>query len=202
MKEIARMLLCVLAACAVFFLLFLGLKWNPIVCGVLCVGLYFGLDLLLRPRRKIGGIDVESLRGGEELQKLLEDAQGDLKKMSSATEAIATPAVRADAENLHQTGLRILAYLKEHPDKINLARRFFTYYLDTATALLSRYIEFQNTGLRSDEVGAILERTAKALPVLNSAFEKQFTHLMEGELLDVEADIALLESTLKMEGGK
>ena len=41
-----------------------------------------------------------------------------------------------------------------------------------------------------------------SLPVLNKAFEKQFTHLMQGELLDVEADIELLKSTLKMEGGK
>ena len=45
-------------------------------------------------------------------------------------------------------------------------------------------------------------RRAGALPVLNRAFEKQFTHLMQGELLDVEADIELLKSTLKMEGGK
>ena len=40
------------------------------------------------------------------------------------------------------------------------------------------------------------------MPMLNQAFEKQFTRLMEGELMDVEADIALLEKTLKMEGGK
>ena len=44
--------------------------------------------------------------------------------------------------------------------------------------------------------------TAAALPVLNSAFEKQFTHLMQGELLDVEADIEVLKSALELEGGK
>ena len=48
----------------------------------------------------------------------------------------------------------------------------------------------------------ILCKTAESLPVLNKALEKQFTHLMQGELLDVEADIELLKSTLKMEGGK
>ena len=48
----------------------------------------------------------------------------------------------------------------------------------------------------------ILCKTAESLPVLNKAFEKQFTHLMQGELLDVEADIELLKSTLKMECGK
>ena len=63
-------------------------------------------------------------------------------------------------------------------------------------------MDFQNTGLHSAEVTDILQKTAEALPVLNSAFEKQFTHLMQGELLDVEADIELLKSTLKMEGGK
>ena len=38
--------------------------------------------------------------------------------------------------------------------------------------------------------------------MLNSAFEKQFAHLMQGELLDIEADIELLKSTLKNGGRK
>ena len=46
----------------------------------------------------------------------------------------------------------------------------------------------------------ILNKTAQTLPALHSAFEKQFVHLMEGELLDVESDIAVLDSMLKMEG--
>ena len=110
--------------------------------------------------------------------------------------------MRKDAQALYATGARILTYLEENPDKIKLARRFFTYYLDTAAKLLARYVDFQNTGLHSEEVMEILCKTAESLPVLNKAFEKQFTHLMQGELLDVEADIELLKSTLKMEGGK
>ena len=96
----------------------------------------------------------------------------------------------------------ILAYLEENPDKIKLARRFFTYYLDTAAKLLTRYVDFQETELHSGEIAGILQKTAEALPVLNAAFEKQFAHLIQGELLDIEADLELLKSTLKMEGGK
>ena len=140
--------------------------------------------------------------GGEEIQKLLDDAQADLTDIEKAGKAIADSAVQKDAEALCATGTRILAYLKDNPDKIKLARRFFTYYLDTAAKLLARYVDFQNTGLHSEEVTEILRKTAESLPVLNKAFEKQFTHLMQGELLDVEADIELLKSTLKMEGGK
>ena len=71
-----------------------------------------------------------------------------------------------------------------------------------AAKLLTRYVDFQETELHSGEIAGILQKTAEALPVLNSAFEKQFAHLMQGELLDIEADLELLKSTLKMEGGK
>ena len=191
-----------LLASAVFLVLFLLFRWNLIFCILLCVGIYFGLFLLLKPSRRIAGIDVESLPGGEEIQKLLDDAQADLGDIDQAVKAIADPAVQQDAQALYATGTGILTYLKENPDKIKLARRFFTYYLDTAAKLLTRYVDFQETELHSGEIAGILQKTAEALPVLNSAFEKQFTHLMQGELLDVEADIELLKSTLKLEGGQ
>ncbi len=202
MKEVARMIVSAAAAALAFLLLFLGLHWPVILCAALCVGLYLALDLLLRPRRKIGGMDVEKMKGGEELRQLLEEARNDLKTIRQAAAEIQRPDVRRDAETLYQTGTRMVAYLEEHPEKIPLARRFFTYYLDTAAALLSRCQELQQTGLQTLEVREILERTAKALPVLIEAFERQFTHLMEGELMNLEADVELLESTLKMEGGK
>ena len=202
MRDIPRLIVSSLLASAVFLVLFLLFRWNLIVCILLCVGIYFGLFLLLKPSRRIAGIDVESLPGGEEIQKLLDDAQADLGDIDQAVKAIADPAVQQDAQALYATGTGILAYLNENPDKIKLARRFFTYYLDTAAKLLARYVDFQNTGLHSEEVTEILCKTAESLPVLNKAFEKQFTHLMQGELLDVEADIELLKSTLKMEGGQ
>lgn len=202
MKEIVRMLVSVAVGAAAFLLLFLELHWNLLFCAVAGIGVYAGFFCLLKPSRKIAGIDVETMRDGEELQRLLEEAGNDLKEMEKAVGAIADTAVKQNAEVLFGTGTRILSYLQENPDKIKLARRFFNYYLDMAAKLLSRYIKFQNTGVKSREVLEILEKTAKALPVLNTAFEKQFTHLMEGELLDVEADIELLKSTLEMEGGK
>ena len=64
------------------------------------------------------------------------------------------------------------------------------------------WISRRRSFIREVAVADILQKTAEALPVLNSAFEKQFAHLMQGELLDIEADIELLKSTLKMEGGK
>ena len=201
MKEILRTICAVCLAACLFLFLFLGLHWNLLFCVLLGVGSYFGFYFLFKPSRKLAGIRMESLDDEKGLEKLLTDAREDMNAIDAACKAIQKPEVLKDARALQDTGLRILDYLGKNPRKIKLARRFFTYYLDTAAKLLSRYVEFQNTGLSSPEVLGILEKTADALPVLNNAFEKQFTHLMEGELLDVEADLALLENMRKMEGG-
>ena len=182
MREVSRMLAAALAACAAFLALFFALRWHIAVCALLAVGVYFGLYFLLKPVRRIAGIAVEDLPGGEEMQALLEEARQDLDRIRQAEARIDVPAVRRDAQALRETGERILASL------------------DTAGKLLARYVEFRATGLATPEVQEILERTAKSLPVLHAAFERQFTRLMQGELLDVEADIELLRKMLAMEG--
>lgn len=202
MKEMVTALISALISCAVFLLLFLAAGWNLAAAALLCILLYFGLGLLLKPRKKIGGIDVEKIQGGEGLQKLLEEARKDLKQISRAAREITNIKAKEDAEALETGGRRILSYLEENPEKISMARRFFTYYLDTAAGLLERYTQLQETGLRTPEVTEALRKTAGTFPVLNEVFEKQFTRLMEGELMDVEAEISLLENTLKMEGGQ
>ena len=202
MKEMVTALISALISCAVFLLLFLAAGWNLAAAALICILLYFGLGLILKPRKKIGGIDVEKIQGGEELQKLLEEARKDLKQISRAAREITNIKAKEDAEALEAGGRRILSYLEENPEKISMARRFFTYYLDTAAGLLERYTQLQETGLRTPEVTEALRKTAGTFPVLNEVFEKQFTRLMEGELMDVEAEISLLENTLKMEGGQ
>ena len=202
MKEMVTALISALISCAVFLLLFLAAGWNLAAAALLCILLYFGLGLILKPRKKIGGIDVEKIQGGEELQKLLEEARKDLKQISRAAREITNIKAKEDAEALEAGGRRILSYLEENPEKISMARRFFTYYLDKAAGLLERYTQLQETGLRTPEVTEALRKTAGTFPVLNEVFEKQFTRLMEGELMDVEAEISLLENTLKMEGGQ
>ena len=61
---------------------------------------------------------------------------------------------------------------------------------------MERYQDFQRAGVRSAEVRDILRRTEQALPLLNQAFEKQFTQLMAGELLDTQVEIDVLQAAL------
>ena len=55
-----------------FLLLLLGLRWNPVIAIILAIGIYFALSLLLRPRKKIAGVDAELLENGVMICQRLE----------------------------------------------------------------------------------------------------------------------------------
>lgn len=68
--------------------------------------------------------------------------------------------------------------------------------------MLQKYIELQNTDLRTTDVMQLQGNTIKAIGTLNTAFEEQFQKLMRSEMIDMEAEIRLLEQTVKMENGR
>lgn len=188
-------------AAAVFFLAaFLGLHWNFFLCIVLAVLLFEGVYLLSRPRRRIGKIIVEDLENGEELEKKLEEAREDFENIRRSMKQIEDAELREQSEQLHETAAHILKYLEKHPEKIGMARRFIDYYQDTASSLLGKYVELQESSLKTEEALRLKEDTKGAIKTLNRAFEQQFQRLMSSEMLDMDAEIKLLEKMRKMEG--
>lgn len=108
--------------------------------------------------------------------------------------------VRSHATHLFETGQKIFTYLKDHPEKIPSSRQFFTYYLDAAAEILAKYQKIQASGIGGQEAIQATDQAKRALNVLDKAFSKQFSRLLEGDLMDIENDIKVLEQTLTMEG--
>ena len=101
MKEAVMAGIATAVSCAVFLLL-LAIGWNPLAAGIFSVFLYFGLGLPLKPPRRLGGIDIEKIQGGEELQRLIDEAQKDLKQIGKAARSITNMKTREDAEALEE----------------------------------------------------------------------------------------------------
>ncbi len=197
-----RQVICGLAAAlVVFFALGFGLDWPYWIAGLLAVGTYVGVFLISKPRLKIGHIRVDSLPDGDALKALMLDAKNDMDMIQATTKKITHLPIRQQSEQLYATGLNILSYLEKNPDKIPLARRFFGYYLDTAVGILQKYLPFQESGLRTEEVRRVTQSTERAMPILNRAFERQFSNLMQNDVMDIESDIKVLEMNLRSEGG-
>ncbi len=196
-----QFILALLAALAVFFGTWSGLQWPVLLAAGLAVGTYVGVYLLAKPKLRIGHIRVDSLPDGDELKRLLLEAKDDMDAINRASKQITNLPIRQQSEQLYQTGIRILEYLEKNPDRIPAARRFLGYYLNTARDILEKYLPFQNSGLRTDEVKRVTQATERAMPILNQAFETQFTNLMQNDIMDIESDIKVLEMTLQSEGG-
>ena len=194
MGEWRRAIFAAAAAALLFLLLFVGLSWDPLVALALSAGLYGGIYLVLAPlspnRRLTSSGDKEDFR------RVMENARADLAVLAQAEAAMSAPQGKAQVRRLWNTGSSMVAYLEREPEKLPQARQFFLYYLDTAAHLLERYLDFQRAGVRSPEVRDILRKTEQALPLLNQAFEKQFTQLMAGELLDTQVEIDVLQAAL------
>lgn len=199
-KELLRTIGSALIAVGFFFLLFAGMSFAAIPAAVLSLGMYFGAYILLKPRTKIGRIEVDDIKDGIGSLKLMEEAEQDIRTMEKFLPQVRSRTAADDIEGLITTGRKILNYLTEHPDKISGAHRFADYYLDMAAKLVENYVDLQKAEMTEGSVSDVMNKTQDALKALNTAFQKQLVHLMEGELMEVESDIKVLGETLKMEG--
>lgn len=226
-KEITRTTGAVLLAVAFFFLLNKAFSFNMFVSGALAVGMYIGAYFLLKPSSKIGKVEVEKLKGGENSLELMEEAKKDILSMEKNMPLIKDPATAGYASGLTRTGRKILVYLTEHPDRIADAHRFCDYYLDMAEKLTGIYVQMQKLvpeeaaaggtcpaggaagaaarspfGMEMEESSpqSVMVKTRDALKILNTAFENQLKRLMQGDLMEVESEIQVLKDMIKMEG--
>ncbi len=197
MKEKTRTTIAVIISLIAFYILSSVLKWNTLVAGLIAVVLYFAVFLLLKPVLRIGSTNVENIRGGETMHRMMSDAHEDIQSIYMAAQNIKDKDIKQKAEKLHELGSRILKYLNDNPSSIPEARRFFTYYLDTGQNILNKYMRLETSNPGSAEIKELSEKTSRGMDILYDAFTKQFSRLMRNELMDVEADIKMLEESLE-----
>lgn len=201
MKETARTILAFIAALAAFLVLFFLAKWHIVASAAIALLLYGAVFLLTNPVRRIGSTRVDSLKGGPELLQIMSDAHDDMQVIYKASQTVPDSQISQKAKTLHELGNRLLNYLGNNPQKISKARRFFSFYLDTGANILTKYMNLLTTGPDSPQVQRLTPETSRALDLLQGAFMTQFNKLVQNEVMDVEADIDLLEKTLHLEGG-
>ena len=74
MREWKRVLFAAISAAGLFLLLFLALRWHPLVALALSVGLYGGVYLLLAPKAKERNLRLAHGVDEEDYQAVLAEA--------------------------------------------------------------------------------------------------------------------------------
>lgn len=95
---------------------------------------------------------------------------------------------------------KIFAYVEAHPEKVSDIRKFMSYYLPTTLKLLEAYRELDRKKIDTAEAISTKTEIRRALDNIILAFENLYADLMKEDLLDLSADISVLETMLTREG--
>lgn len=201
----------------VFLTSFFILGWGPFVSIILLMISNFIMDRMIESGTKIpalkdlfgkkkkekpqitGPAPVKETKVEEEdeFTKILKEANKDLDIIYRVVDKAEDREISQQATKLYERGIQILDYLKEHPEKMAKSGRFLNYYLDTASKICDKYMDFAATKVKNEDINEVLESTKRAMILLEKAFDNEFLKLMEDDIVDIEADIKVLENSMK-----
>jgi 5-bromo-4-chloroindolyl phosphate hydrolysis protein len=184
---------------AVFGILIIIFHWSLFVAALIAAGLYLGLSFLLTPVFKLGGVNIDSVKNKEEIIALLEEGERDLSSIKEISDKSKDHQIREKALAVYREGGKIIEFIKKNPHKATLARRFFNYYLDKANDILTKYDNLITVDIETEHLTALKTKTINALKSISRGMNLQFSKLISSEVIDIEADIKLLENTIKTE---
>jgi 5-bromo-4-chloroindolyl phosphate hydrolysis protein len=186
-----------LIAIIVFGVSVIIFKWPLAI--VLSLGSYAGLSFLFTPVLRLAGVNIENVKNSEEIITLLEEGEKDLSSIKTIIDKSKDPEIKTKAQNVYREGSKMIEYIKRNPAKAITARRFFNYYLDKADEILKKYHDLISVEIETDRLISLKEKTLSALGSILEGMILQFSKLISNEVMDIEADIKLLESTVRME---
>lgn len=194
-------LLAFIIATVAFLFCFFILKWPLWLAVLLVIGLFMAVYLLASPVFRIGNVELESLKNGQEIKAIFDHSQVVLQGMKSQAALIEDQTIKQQASQLSEATQSILNYLEENPKEISRSRHFLDYYLNTGHQIISNFREMEEAKLTPSRFEEIKNRTHESMELLNDIYANQRDGYHLDRIRSLEVETELLEKTLKLGGG-
>jgi len=194
MKNVSNGVWAGLVAGVVFLVTFLVIDLGLLISLVLAV-VSFVAGWLLFPTKKP---EVEAAEA--EVKDALAEGRQKLDRFRTLGRTVAKPAMAASVAEVGTVIEKILTTIAEDPKKLKPAKQFLNYYLDAAVRIMTMYTELASKNVNDADIQAALAKVESTLGTIKDAFEKQLAKLLSGEVMDLDAELTLLQQTLAMEG--
>ena len=177
---------------------------NMIEDGILGEAAYldYGRDLLVldgsgvRPQAPVD--DKKKKKNAAETDIGEENAL--LRQIREVNDAIENPEMSRKIDRIGEITERILEFQKEHPDKAGGLRKFLNYYLPTTLKILNSYAELEKQGVEGENIAATKKRIEDMMDMVVEGFERQLDKLFAGDMMDIAADITVMEQMMQGDG--
>ena len=138
--------------------------------------------------------------GNAELDAVLRRGEDAIRQIRLRNDEIPDYKISAQLKQIELLTEKIFDYVREHPEQLGEIRQFLNYYLPTTLSLLEKYVELQNQQLRVGNIDEGMRQIEDLLDKVAVAFQRQLDSLFESSVVDITADIQVMENMMAAEG--
>ena len=140
------------------------------------------------------------IHGGQTLQEMKTQFMSITSELRELNRSIADFQISQKADKIESLTSKIFRTVEEKPEKRPRIDRFLSYYLPTTTKLLKAYSNFEKQGVKGENITKAKEKIARTLDTLTAGFELQLDQLFESDVMDIAAEVKVLENLMKQDG--
>ena len=144
--------------------------------------------------------EPEKTTGDPELDALIRNGRESVAKLQQINDDIPDFKVSAQLKQIEILTATIIDQVEKKPDKRKEVRQFMDYYLPTTIKLLEKYVQMQNVGMKGENITSGMQQVEELLDKVIVAFQKQLDSLFERDVVDITADIQVMEQMMAAQG--
>ncbi|MCD8001251.1 MAG: 5-bromo-4-chloroindolyl phosphate hydrolysis family protein, partial [Oscillospiraceae bacterium] len=126
-----------------------------------------------------------------------ERAHGELERLYAS---IPDLAIKRKVREIIDISDKIVAAAVTDPSDVPQIKKFLDYYLPTTIKLLNAYDRMGAQGIEGENISGTMERIETMLDSSIAAFKKLLDNLFQDQAIDIETDIAVMNTLLRREG--
>ena len=123
-----------------------------------------------------------------------------MKRIQEINDDIPDYKISAQLKQIEILTASVIDQVEKKEDKLKQVRQFMNYYLPTTIKLLEQYVQLQKVGLKGENISSAMTRIEEMLDKVIVAFQKQLDSLFERDVVDITADIQVMEQMMASQG--
>ena len=135
-----------------------------------------------------------------ELQSVIYQGKRAIADIRRLNDEIPDERISALIDLIERLTAQIFDCVRKNPKKLSQIRQFLNYYLPTTIKLMEQYVTLQNQSLKTENITEGMQKIEDLLDKVIIAFQRQLDALFEADVVDITADIRVMEQMMASEG--
>ena len=135
-----------------------------------------------------------------ELQSVIYQGKRAIADIRRLNDEIPDERISAQIDLIERLTAQIFDCVRKNPKKLSQIRQFLNYSLPTTIKLMEQYVTLQNQSLKTENITEGMQKIEDLLDKVIIAFQRQLDALFEADVVDITADIRVMEQMMASEG--